>query len=429
MSENENLNDKEALLGDAAGKPLLKRFSTWLILLILIALCFFGFRYWESQETSKVNYVTEKVERGDLNVAVSANGTINPVRTVSIGSELSGIVKNVLVDVNDPVTRGQTLIELDDVKLTAAAERAKATLLLSKAALAEAQATLQESQTKLKRLNEVRKLSGGKSPSLTEIEAQEALVARSDAAVQSAEAQITDSEEALKSAETDLSKTKIISPINGIVLARSAEPGLAVAASLQAVELLSLATDMKKLELQINVDEADVGAVKPGQKAYFTVSAYPDRRFPAEITKVAFGSTTTDNVVTYVTYLDVNNEDFSLRPGMTATAVIQTAAVKNALLVPNTALRFKPAAEPAATGGSFMSFGPPHRNQPAKRAGTAAGAGAFNKPGTVYVLKDGEPVAVPIIVGYSDGKMTQVVEGDLKEGDEVIVDQKRGSKG
>ncbi len=429
MSENENLNDKEALLGDAASKPLLKRISTWVILLILIALGFFGFRYWDSQESSKVSYVTEKVERGNLNVTVSANGTINPVRTVSIGSELSGIVKNVLVDVNDSVAKGQVLIELDDVKLTAAAERAKATLLLSKAALAEAQATLQESQTKLKRLNEVRKLSGGKSPSLTEIEAQEALVARSDAAVQSAEAQITDSEEALKSAETDLSKTKIISPIDGIVLARSAEPGLAVAASLQAVELLSLATDMKKLELQINVDEADVGAVKPGQKAYFTVSAYPDRRFPAEITKVAFGSTTTDNVVTYVTYLDVNNEDFSLRPGMTATAVIQTAAVKDALLVPNTALRFKPAADAAPAGSSFMSFGPPHRNQPPKKAGTAAGASAYNKPGTVYVLKDGEPVAVPLIVGYSDGKMTQVVEGDLKEGDEVIVDQKRGSKG
>ena len=200
---------------------------------------------------------------------------------MSLGSELSGIVRKVNVDVNDQVKKGEVLIELDDTKLKASVERAKASLDLSKATLAESLATLKEAKAKLSRLQEVRRLSGGKSPSKTEI-AQEALVAKAQASVQSAQAKITDSEQALKSAESDLSKTHISSPIDGVVLARSVEPGYAVAASLQAVELLKLATDLKDLELQVNVDEADVGAVKPGQKASFTVSAYPDRNFPAD---------------------------------------------------------------------------------------------------------------------------------------------------
>ena len=198
------------------------------------------------------------------------------------------IVRKVNVDVNDQVKKGEVLIELDDTKLKASVERAKASLDLSKATLAESQATLKEAKAKLSRLQEVRRLSGGKSPSKTEIDAQEALVAKAQASVQSAQAKIMDSEQALKSAESDLSKTHIISPIDGVVLARSVEPGYAVAASLQAVELLKLATDLKDLELQVNVDEADVGAVKPGQKASFTVSAYPDRNVPGRAEKSRF---------------------------------------------------------------------------------------------------------------------------------------------
>ncbi len=428
QKKSKDLNkDKHALLGEMGKKPFFKRISTWVVLLILLCGAGGGWKYWSDHKTAKVSFVTANAEKGNLSVTVSANGTINPMRTVSIGSEQSGIVRKVHVDVNDPVYKGQVLIELDDVKLNASVERAKATLLLSKANLAEAKATLQEAQTKLNRLYEVRKLSGGKSPSKTELDSQEATVAIAEASVQSAEAQITDSEEALKSAETDLYKSKIYSPIDGIVLARTVEPGYAVAATLQAVELLSLATDMKHLELQVNVDEADVGAVKPGQKSYFTVSAYPDRRFPADITKVAFGATTTDNVVTYVTYLDVKNDDLALRPGMTATAVIQTAALQDSLLVPNTALRFKPTVEVAESNNPFNMFGPPPRRNNQKKVGNVSSSSAFNKPGTVYVMKDGKPVEVPLTVGYTDGKMTQVVDGELEPGQEVIIDQQRGN--
>ena len=226
----------------------------------------------------------------------------------------------------------------------------------------------------------------------------------------------------------DLSKTHIISPIDGVVLARSVEPGYAVAASLQAVELLKLATDLKDLELQVNVDEADVGAVKPGQKASFTVSAYPDRNFPAELKKVAFGSTKTDNVVTYVTYLDVKNPDLLLRPGMTATATIRTVALKDALLVPNTALRFRPSVSSDSKEPTMNVFGPPMRRSVRKSAGSVTSPNAAQKKAEVYIEKDGQAVPVPLVVGFTDGKMTQVLEGKLSAGDKVIVDQRRGAK-
>lgn len=420
--------DIEGLLGADTVKPFYKRGSLWLIFLVLLGILFAVYYFFFRSSQGQVGFVTQPLTKGNLTVEVSANGTINPIRTVSLGSELSGIVRKVNVDVNDQVKKGDVLIELDDTKLKASVERAKANLDLSKASLAESQATLKEAKAKLTRLQEVRRLSGGKSPSKTEIDAQEALVAKAQAAVQSAQAKITDSEQALKSAESDLSKTHIISPIDGVVLARSVEPGYAVAASLQAVELLKLATDLKDLELQVNVDEADVGAVKPGQKASFTVSAYPDRIFPAELKKVAFGSTKTDNVVTYVTYLDVKNPDLSLRPGMTATATIRTVALKDALLVPNTALRFRPSAAIESKESAVNVFGPPMRRSVRKSAGSVTSPNATQKKAEVYIEKGGQAVPVPLVVGFTDGKMTQVLEGKLSAGDKVIVDQRRGAK-
>ena len=422
--------DTKALLGEEARRPFYKRGAFWLVAALIAISATGGWYVFGNNKEGKVAYQTSQLEKGNLRVDVTANGTLNPIRTVSLGSELSGIVRKVNVDVNDTVKQGQVLIELDDTKLKASVERAKATLELAKAALAESQATLKEAKAKLARLQEVRKLSGGKSPSKTELDAQEALVAKGEAAVDSAKAKITDSEQALTSAQSDLSKTQIISPIDGVVLARSVEPGYAVAASLQAVELLKLATDLRNLELRINVDEADVGAVKAGQKASFTVSAYPDRVFPAELKKVAFGSTQTDNVITYVTYLEVENPNLLLRPGMTATASIRTVSLRDATLVPNTALRFQPSeAEESKKGSSLSMFGPPMRRNSAKKtSGTLQSANAAQKKATLYVLKGGKPEPVEVTIGYSDGRVTQLVDGPLKEGDRVIIDQKRGGK-
>ena len=300
---------------------------------------YFGF----ADKVKAPTYRTVEITRGPLEVTVVANGTVNPVRTVSIGSELSGIVRKVNVDVNSVVKAGDVLIELDDSNLKANVNQAKASLASAKASLAEAQATLVEAEAKMRRYEELNKSSGGRLPSRTELDVQRATVLKAKAGVQSARAAIDDAQATLDTRLTDLSKSQIKSPVDGVVLTRSVEPGYAVAASLQAVELLTVATDLRELELEVDVDEADVGQVKEGQDATFTVASYPNKRFPAKLTKVAYGSTTsTDNVITYTAYLDVKNPQLELRPGMTATATINTAKSENALLVPSTALRFKP---------------------------------------------------------------------------------------
>jgi HlyD family secretion protein len=209
-----------------------------------------------------------------------------------------------------------------------------------------------------------------------------------------------------------------------VVLTRSVEPGYAVAASLQAVELLTVATDLRELELEVDVDEADVGQVKEGQDATFTVASYPNKRFPAKLTKVAYGSTTsTDNVITYTAYLDVKNPQLELRPGMTATATINTAKSENALLVPSTALRFKPVVNNSSQKSSVGIMMPPHRTRGTKTAKEVSLA-QYQRTQTVYVVDEkGGAKPVEIVTGLTNGRMTEVISGPLQAGDKVITDQ------
>lgn len=402
---------------------------------VVLALAAGGAWWWQKNAAGaqKVHYVTERVVRGPISVTVSADGTLKPTRTVTLGSELSGIVRKVNVDVNDVISTGDVLIELDTRNLESKVASARASLASAKAQLAQNRATLNEAEVKNRRLKELNKLSGGKMPSRTDLDAQQAAVATARAAVEVAEANIADAEASLSQTETDLSKAMIKSPIDGVVLARSVEPGYAVAASLQAVELLSLATDLTELELQVNVDEADIGSVQAGQKAFFTVSAYPDKKFPATLTKVAFGSTTTENVVTYTTYLDVKNAELQLRPGMTASATISTAHKDRVLLVPNSALRFVPnkdAGAESSAGASMRSAfmpGPPRggRGGAAKTVKEDAGAQQTQRMRSLYVLRGGEAVPVTVTTGLTDGVHTEVVSGEISESDVVIVDQQR----
>jgi HlyD family secretion protein len=216
---------------------------------------------------------------------------------------------------------------------------------------------------------------------------------------------VRDAEAALSTDQINLGKASIMAPADGTILTRTVDPGNAVAASLQAVTLFTLAEDLHKLRLWVYVDEADVGAVKVGQSATFTVSAFLARDFPATITRVGFGSTITDNVVTYLTYLDVDNTDLSLRPGMTATASIIAAARRDVLLVPNTALRFTPSATKAtkpAAGGVFSSLAPRMPSGNRRRAASSGESTAAARQ--VFVLRDGAPVAVAVTPGISDGR-------------------------
>ena len=389
-----------------------------------------GLVYWQTQKdtSAQPTYVTEVVKKGNLTLTVLANGTLQPTRAVNVGSELSGTVKRVLVDVNDRVKKGQVLVELDTAKLSDQVLRSRASLAAAVSQQALSTATLKEAQANLARFEEVARLSGGKVPSAAELDTARANVDRAAAGEASARANVAEVRATVSTDQTNLSKASIRSPIDGVVLTRTVDPGNAVAASLQAVTLFSVAEDIARLRLEVSVDEADVGSVQVDQKATFTVSAYPSRRYPAKITRVAFGSTKTDNVVTYTTQLDVDNSDQSLRPGMTAAATIVSTERTGVLLVPNTALRFTPTLEAAATpaaapnsGGGVVSKLVPRMPRPGGRK-TAGGSGLAAKQ--VWILKDGQALAVAVTPGISDGRMTEVTGEGLQEGVAVITDQR-----
>jgi HlyD family secretion protein len=424
--------DETALLGEPAARAWWRRPALWIGITLVAGLVAGGVAWQRRQETGPaVSYITEPVTRGKLTLTVTANGTLQPTRSVNIGSELSGTVLRVLVDVNDRVTKGQVLVELDTAKLADQIVRSRAALAAARAKVEQTVATLKESQANLARLEEVARLSGGKVPSAAELDAARANVSRALAEETSARAAVTETQAALSTDETNRSKASIRSPIDGVILTRAVDPGNAVAASLQAVTLFTIAEDLARLRLQVNVDEADVGAVAVGQTASFTVSAYPGRKYPAVITRVAYGSTITDNVVTYVTQLDVDNRDLTLRPGMTATATITATERRDVLLVPNTALRFTPtqagtdAAARNASGpsGLVTSLLPrPPRGTVQRRSAAEGASTALAR--RIWVLRDGVAVPVAVTQGISDGRVTEVTSGELQAGMLVITDQR-----
>ena len=423
----EPATDLATLLDEPTARAWYRRPRTWLIAASILALVAGGALWWHGRADSALpTYSTQVVGRGDLTLTVTANGTIQPTRTINIGSELSGTVLAVNVDVNDTVRKGQVLVVLDTAKLRDQVLRSKATLAAAQAKAAQTSATIDESRATLGRLEEVAQLSAGKVPSKSELDTGRATLARAIADDASARAGISDARAALSTDEINLSKASIRAPADGIVLTRAVDPGNAVAASLQAVTLFTVAENLAKLRVWVYVDEADVGEVKLGQDATFTVSAYASRPFPARITRVGFGSTITDNVVTYLTYLDVDNADLSLRPGMTATASIIATQRRDVLLVPNTALRFAPTAGPAAAAsGGLLSSLTPRMPRTGTRKSAATGASTALAR-QVWVLPDGDhavAVAVAVIPGISDGHMTEITAGDLKAGMRVITNQ------
>jgi HlyD family secretion protein len=411
----------QAMLDEAPQRVWWRRGVVWVSLMIALAIGA-GIYYWQSSAKSSAApvFVTEAANKGNLTLSVAANGTLQPTTSVNIGSELSGTVLRVLVDVNDKVKKGQVLVELDTAKLNDQVARSRAALSAAIARVAQTAATVKEAKGNLARLEEVMRLSGGKVPSQAELDSGHAVLERALADGLSAQANVTEARAAAATDETNLSKASIRSPIDGVVLTRSVDPGNAVAASLQAVTLFTLAEDLRKLRLQVNVDEADVGAVKVGQKASFTVSAYPSRKYPAKIYRVAYGSTITENVVTYTTYLEVDNSDLSLRPGMTASATITATERQDVLLVPNTSLRFTPSLGAGAKAkGGIVSSLLPRMPQGARK--TAGGSGPAKQ---VWVLRDGAAVAVNVNAGISDGRMTEVSDTELRAGMLVITDQR-----
>lgn len=421
-------------------QPRWRRWVSWgavavgvVLLLLLLKNCLGG--------SDAPQYATAPVSRGNLTVTVSATGKLAPTNQVTVGSQLSGLVTRVVVDVNDRVTAGQALALIDPEQIDDQIRAGQATLNANQAQVAQARATLSESQAQLARLEEVYRLSKGRVPSGTELQAGRADAQRAAAALRVAEANVAAARAQLAQSQTQRARAIIRSPVSGVVLARQVDPGQTVAASFNTPTLFVIAEDLTQMKLEVAIDEADVGAVQVGQKANFTVDAFPGRTFPAKITRVDLGSnltvsaatasssttttTATNQVVSYAADLTVANPTLQLRPGMTATADIVTSDKQNALLVPNAALRFKPTTGTAGdqSGGiaGSLTFRP-RRDRPARTA--TLGRGATQ---TVYVRGgDGQPQPVQIVTGDTNGSMTEVTGGDLKPGMQVITGQLTG---
>ena len=406
-----------------------KRWARWgAIALVAIVVAYFIFG---RSGSDKPKYVTQDVTTGDLTVTVTATGNLEPRNQVDIGSELSGTIRTVTVDVNDEVKAGQVLTKLDTTRLEAQVLQAQSSLASAEARVLQSLAGLKEARANLARLQKVRELSNNKLPSQQDMDVAESAVAQGEGEEAAARAAVAQAKANLDAVKTDLSKTDIRSPINGVVLVRSVEPGQTVASSLQAPVLFTLAEDLRKMELHVAVDEADIGSVEVGQDASFTVDAFPNRQFHAKITRVDFASNNTQKsssgssssggsgssatstgVVTYETVLEVDNSDSLLRPGMTATAEIVTTSIQDATLVPNAALRFTPTgADAPGAPNAQQSRGPLSALMPTMPrrmfgGGQQRGGGRM---GRVWVIEDGKPALAIFKPGATDGRMTQVL--------------------
>ena len=403
-----------------------------LILILLLARCFSG--------EDKPNFATREVRRGDLTVTVSATGNLKPINQVDVGSEQSGKITRVYVDVNDRVTKGQRLAELDTRRLVDSVTQNRAQVAASQASVTQAQAQVALAKATLDRQLNVFRLSGGRVPAKTELDAARADYQSAVGNLRAQQAQVSVSRAQLATAQTNLSIAQIVSPVTGVVLSRDIELGQTVAASFNAPVLFTIAEDLTKMEVEVAVDEADVGQVKEGQAATFAVDAFPGKSFPARVTRVNVGSnasssssssssgsstatSTAGTVVAYTAALAVDNKDETLRPGMTATADIVTQQLSNVLLVPNAALRFKPNTGAGQGGGitSQIVPGPRRFRRGGANRQVSFGIGSSQ---TVYVVgEDGNPKAVQVTVGASDGARTAITGGGLKPGMRVITGQ------
>ena len=401
-----------------SNKKRLRWFVIGLLVLLAVVCVFF---MQTSRNNDGVQYITQAARRGNLTVTVTATGNLEPTTEVTVGSELSGIIRSVEVDYNDTVKVGQVLARLDTDNLESLVLRSKAALESAEAKLLEAEAMVLRDSKELERLQHAKELSDGRVPSQHDLDIAEAAFKCAQAEVASAKAQISETRASLNFNETDLAKAVIRAPINGIVLSRNVDPGQTVASSFQAPVLFTLAEDLTQMELHVDVDEADVGQVKEGQQAVFMVDAYSERIFPAEITQVRYGSQEVDGVITYETLLNVDNSDLSLRPGMTATSDITVEEIENGVLVPNAGLRFTPPVQKKEVASKGSLLGSLFR-RPASRVKKQAGATNDKKQQLVWVLHDDQPIAVPITIGLSDGVMTELVAGDIEPGTPIIID-------
>lgn len=344
---------------------------------------------------NKPRFRTEKAVRGEIVSAVTATGTVNAVTTVLVGTQVSGTIKNIYVDFNSPVKKGHLIAQIDPATFEAQVEQAKANVFSAKANLEKAEATLTDAKRTLERNKEL--FSKNFIPK-SELDTAETNYETAKAQVSVAKAQVAQTEASLKVAMTNLAYTKIVSPVNGIVISRNVDIGQTVAASFQTPTLFSIAQDLTKMQINSSVVEADIGKVKAGLPVEFTVDAYPDITFKGTVSEVRLAPITVQNVVTYDVIVRVNNPDLKLKPGMTANVSIIISGKEDVLKIPNAALRFNP----------FE-----------RRKGATE---QRDKGAGVWIVEGEKPKRINVTTGISDGNYTELISGEISEGQELIVE-------
>ena len=337
----------------------------------------------------QVKYKTKAIERCTITEVVEASGTINPVNTVSVGSTVSGLIKEIYVDYNDVVKKGQILAQIDPANFEATVQQNQAQINNARANLAKLQAIANYDQKQYVRYKNLYSKNFVEKRELDE----KLSTYQSDLAqINAAKAQISQYQATLKTALTNLGYTKIIAPVDGTVISREIDLGSPVAASFQAPELFTIAQDLTKMQIEVSVSEADIGRVEEGQDVTYTLDGYPDSTFTGKVTQVRLSPTTESNVVTYTVIVDVNNEDLKLKPGMTANVSIITDKSENVLCVPNMALKFTPDIN-----------GPKYKNQ------------------GIWILEKGKPKRVEIETGAYNDSSTEIISDKIQEGTDVII--------
>jgi HlyD family secretion protein len=402
-----------------------KKIYIWAVVFLLISgfCAYYYFFIKGGNKKQTIEYITTKIKKGDLSVVVSATGNLNPTNSVDIGIEVSGTIKEIYVDFNDEVEVGQVLAKLDTRKLQIEVDSSKASLAISMANLKESEVTLKNKKSNYDRTQKMYNSSNGKYPSINELDNSKYTYEAALASYEAAKAKVNQSEFSLNTALQNLDKAVVKSSIKGIVLNREVEVGQTLAASMNAPKLFTLAKDLSQMDLIVSIDEADVSDIKKGLDVTFTVDAYPNENFKGKIKQVRLNPVDVNGVVTYETVVLVDNEKLFLRPGMTATAKIITKESKDKLIIPNSALRFKPK-EQVEQKTNTMSLVQAPRSPQSGNTTKELGKKEFS---AIWIMENNTPKKVMVKVLDTDGKSTTIESKDLKIDDEVISSQKSGN--
>ena len=391
----------------------------YLIILAITVLVVGIGSYFFYKRTPDISYKTVKIERGTIVSTVAATGNLSAVTTVQVGTQVSGTIQKLYVDYNSRVKKGQPIAEIDPSLFNASVEQSQGNFLNADANLQKAKVTLADAS---RTYNRNRQLLADGIISQGDYDVAETALLSAKAGVKAAEGNVAQTRGALLQSRTNLRYSVIRSPVDGVIISRAIDVGQTVAASFQTPTLFTIAQDLTKMQIEVSVDEADISRIRLDQKTGFTVDSYPEQSFVGKVVQIRNAPIINQNVVTYITVVNVDNTDLKLKPGMTANVSIEVARKDNALKLPPAALRFRPKTKIEEAKDNRQTNGSPTGSAPREGSGKAGGRKVASGQ-QVYTLKDNKPVAVPVRTGIANNNSIELVESTLKEGDEVITEQ------